>query len=198
MKIINYCAGVILFAAFGGPSCLAGEEPPPFYSNSDLKGAWLFSGLLRFGAPVPILATLVDGAPPHALVNPGDVVGVWATILGSMRFDGDGEVSGVEDVVKTGELVPLPPVPFPSLPPFPEIGAGSYSVSENGVVKIDITGRDPSHPEGQVDFETGYYCLLNRTPREMKCTFSYFRTYFVDPAGYNAPITGEITFKQRH
>lgn len=168
------------------------------YRASDLKGEWVFSGLIRFGAPVPIPALVVDGAPPHAQVAPGEVVGVWATIVGTVQFDGEGNVVKMEDVVKTGELVPLPPVPFDALPPFPEVGAGTYDVSDSGMVNISITGRDPGSPEGQVDFETDYVCVLNRMPREMKCTFARFVTYFVDPQGYSAPITGEITFTARH
>lgn len=167
------------------------------YNASHVRGEWIWSGMVKFAAPVPVPALYVDGAPPHTQVDPGQVVGIWAAMLGRARFDGAGHVRN-EDVVKAGELQPLPPFPIPFLPPFPEIYEGEYSVSDDGVVEIALAGRDPGSPEGQVDYELDFHCLLNRNPAEMKCVISRFLTSLVDPNGYHAPITGIITFQKRH
>ena len=168
------------------------------YSNGDLRGEWVWSGWVRFGAPVPFPALLVDGAPPQEQVAPGEVVGVWGAILGVMSFDGKGLVSN-ENVFKPGELQPLsPPFPLPFVPPLPEVSAGSYQVSNAGTVQMQLSGRSPASPEGQIDFNTDFSCVLNRKPLEMHCVFSRFQTFAVDPNGYHAPITGILTFTRRH
>lgn len=184
---------VVLVAMAGAPRALADEDN---YSAGNLRGDWIWSGTVKFAAPIPIPALHVQGAPPHTQVDPGQVVGLWGALLGRMRFDGQSHVRS-EDVFKAGELQPLPPFPIPFLPPFPEIYEGVYSVSSAGVVEISLSGRDPNSPEGQVDYELDFHCLLNRHPAEMKCVISRFLTYAVDPNGYYAPITGIITFSRR-
>ncbi|TXS93046.1 hypothetical protein FV139_13950 [Parahaliea maris] len=188
---------VIAFGILPAAVATADGSPGP-YSASALNGTYVWSGMLKFGAPIPIPALIVDGAPPHDQVSPGEVVGIWATILGTMTFDGAGNVTRFDDVVKSGEIVPLPPVPFEALPPFPETGSGVYSVSESGTVGIQLTGRDPSSPEGQVDFENDLHCVIQKRQQEMQCVIARFKTYFVDPNGYASPITGLITMKRQH
>jgi len=169
------------------------------FNDSQLKGTWVFSGLLRFAAPVPLPATLVDGAPPHDQINPGDEVGLWASILGTMTFDGAGSVTQVEDVVKIGDIKPLsPPVPFDFLPPLPEVYTGNYAVSGSGAVEIALTGRALDSPEGQVDFEFDLYCLIQHRAQKMQCVPAQFRSRVVDPNGYPAPITGVISMERQH
>jgi hypothetical protein len=185
--------GAVLVTVIVAPCALAAEDN---YSASNLRGDWIWSGMVKFAAPVPIPALHVQGAPPHTQVDPGQVVGLWGALLGRMRFDGQSHVTS-EDVFKAGELQPLPPFPIPFLPPFPEIYEGVYSVSSAGDVEISLSGRDPNSPEGQVDYELDFHCLLNRHPAEMKCVISRFLTFAVDPNGYHAPITGIITFNRR-
>jgi hypothetical protein len=177
----------------GTPSVLADTGA---YSTSQLRGEWIWSGMVKFAAPIPVPALLIDGAPPHTQVDPGQVVGFWGALLGMMKFDGNGHVTN-EDVFKAGELQPLPPFPIPFLPPFPEIYQGTYEVSPDGVVDILLSGRDPNSPEGQVDFQMDMHCLLNRRPPEMTCVISRFLTFAVDPNGYHAPITGVLNFSKR-
>lgn len=120
----------------------AGPDTHKSFNNSHLKGAWVMSGMLRVAVPVPLPGTLIQGAPPHDPIAPGDVAGLWASILGTITFDGAGTVSRVEDVIKIGGLKPVsPPVPFDYLPPLPEVYTGNYTVSEHGVVNIELTGR---------------------------------------------------------
>jgi hypothetical protein len=188
---------LVLLAAFMVAGSPVAEAGPGTYGDNDLRGEWIYSGLLKFGAPIPFPALQLHEAPPHDFVNPGDTVGIWGSILGIMTFDGGGGLAN-EDVFKTGELQPLPPFPLPFVPPLPEVGTGTYSVSDKGIVQISLLGRDPANPEGQVDFESDMYCLLNRQPWEMKCVYSRFQTFFVDPNGYHAPITGIVTFTRRH
>lgn len=198
-KVARYLVFTVLVAFVALPAAVpAVSASPGAYGSSSLKGTYVWSGLLKFGAPLPIPGLLVDGAPPHDQVSPGEVVGIWAAILGTMTFDGSGNVTGFEDVVKTGEIVPLPPVPFESLPPFPEVGSGVYSVSETGVVGIQLTGRDPSSPEGQVDFEFDLHCVIQHRHHEMQCVPARFKTFFVDPNGFASPITGVFTMKRQH
>jgi hypothetical protein len=177
----------------------ADSEANRQFNDAQLKGTWVFSGLLRFAAPAPLPATLVDGAPPHDQINPGDEVGLWASILGTMTFDGAGNVTRVEDVVKIGDAKPLsPPVPFDYLPPLPEIYTGTYAVSNSGVVEIALTGRSLDSPEGQVDFEFDLHCLVQHRAQKMRCVPARFRTRVVDPNGYPAPITGVLTVERQH
>jgi hypothetical protein len=79
------------------------------------------------------------------------------------------------------------------------LGSGSYTVATSGMVTISIAGRDPNaSAPGDVNFETEFQCVLNRSPQEMKCIYSRFSTYFVDPSGYDAPIMGIVTFTRQH
>ena len=173
-------------------------QPRPF-AERDLNGTWVLSGLVKFAAPIPIHALILHGGAPHTLVAPGEKVGIWASQVGLMRFDGRGRVSDVENVIKVGEIEPLPPFPLGYLPPQTELGAGSYPVAPSGMVTISIAGRDPNaSAPGEVNFETEFQCVLNRNPEEMKCTYSRFKTYFVDPSGYDAPIMGIVTFTRQH
>ena len=194
-KLIAFFVFLILSTSAMVPAAYAS---PGAYDSRSLNGTYVWSGLLKFGAPVPIPALLIDGAPPHDQVSPGELVGIWAAILGTMTFDGAGIVTGFEDVVKSGDLVPQPPVPFESLPPFPELGFGAYSVSEMGIVGIQLTGRNPSSPEGQVDFELDLHCVIQHRHHEIECVPARFKTFVVDPNGFASPITGLITMKRQH
>lgn len=184
----------LLSGLLGAASAVADEDN---YNAQLLRGTWVWSGLMKFGAPIPIPATIVDGAAPHDPVAPGDVVGVWASLVGFMTFDDEGNVVHAQDMVKAGEVVPAAGLPIEHLPPFPEIYTGSYTVSDVGTVDIFLKGRDPGTPEGEVDFEFDLHCVLNRWPREMTCVTARFKTFFVNPDGYAAPITGIINFKRR-
>jgi hypothetical protein len=202
LRVHPKAARYLMFAGLVALAALPAAVPsvnasPGAYDSQSLKGTHVWSGLLKFGAPVPIPALLVDGTPPHDQVSPGEVVGIWAAILGTMTFDGSGNVTGYDDVVKSGELVPLPPVPFESLPPFPELGSGVYSVSKAGVVGIQLTGRDASSPEGQVDFEFDLHCVIQHRHHEMQCVPARFKTFLVDPNGFASPITGVFTMKRQ-
>jgi hypothetical protein len=198
---MNYKARVaaliLLLGSTGIAAPAAARDGVWPYRDRDLAGQWIFSGELKFAAPIPFAGILLRGAPPHAQFQRGDKIGLWGSILGTMTFDGNGVIKGMQDVFKPGEVEPAPPFP-PFVPPIPEVGTGSYAVSPDGSVSISIVGRDPNSPEGQVDFETEYHCQLNRFPREMTCVFARFTTYFVDPNGYHAPITGIITFRKRY
>lgn len=188
---------LLIFSVCAAPPASASNEIWP-YRDRDLRGEWVYSGNLHFAAPIPFPGTLLLATPPHASFAPGDVVGIHASILGTMEFDGKGAVTTMEDVVKPGGVKPAPGFPLPFIPPLPEVGAGTYSVQPDGTVNINIAGRDPSNPVGQVDFEIAYHCQLNRFPREMQCVFNFFTTYFVDENGFDAPITGVIAFRKRY
>lgn len=194
VKLVRTAACIMVIAGLLGATAAVADSN---YTEEHLRGDWVWSGLMKFGAPVPIPANLIDGAPPHAAVAPGEVVGIWASLVGLITFDGEGNVTA-EDMVKAGEIVPAPGLPFEALPPFPEVYTGSYTVSDKGTVDIFLEGRDPSSPEGQVDFEFDLHCVLNRWPREMTCLTARFKTFFVDPNGFAAPITGIIDIKRRY
>ena len=66
-------------------------QPRPF-AERDLNGTWVLSGLVKFAAPIPIHALILHGGAPHTLVAPGEKVGIWASQVGLMRFDGRGRV----------------------------------------------------------------------------------------------------------
>ena len=189
---------ILVIAGLAGATTAMADGRDRGFSEQSLRGTWVWSGLMKFGAPIPIPATVVDGAMPHDPVAPGDVVGVWASSVGLMNFDGAGGVNHAEEVVKVGEIAPLPGLPFEALPPFGEVYTGGYSVSEHGVVQITLTGRDSMSPEGDVDFEYDLHCVLNRWPMEMACVPARFKTYLVNAAGYAAPITGTITLKRQY
>lgn len=189
---------VLVLANLGSTATAVASGPSRDFTEQSLRGTWIWSGLLKFGAPIPIPGTIVDGAPPHDTVAPGDVAGIWASTVGLITFDGEGNVPQADEVVKVGEVVPQAGLPFEYLPPLPETYTGSYTVNERGVVQISMTGRDPSSPEGQVDFEYDLQCVLTRWPAEMACVPARFETYLVDPTGYAAPITGTISLKRQY
>ena len=137
---------IVLMVAVGGriePAAADQRQPRPF-AERDLVGTWVVSGLVKFAAPIPIQALILHGGPPHTLVAPGEKVGVWASQVGLMRFDGRCRVTDVENVIKVGEIEPLPPFPLGYIPPQTELGAGSYAVAPSGMVTISIAGRDPT------------------------------------------------------
>jgi|GEM_PF-4029763 len=191
-------ACVMLAVAFicSGAARAGGDDAA--YSAQLLRGTWIWSGMLQFGAPIPLPGTLVDGTPPHAAVAPGDVVGLSVSTVGLMSFDGHGNVTHADEVVKIGGIVPAAGLPFEHLPPFPEVYTGVYDVGPTGVVAVQLSGRSPESPEGQVDFEYDLHCVLNRWPREMTCVPARFKTYVLDPDGYPAPITGIVEIKRRY
>jgi hypothetical protein len=198
--IIRRAALLILaLVTIGGtPVSVADRGPNHDFTVRSLRGTWVWTGFLRFAAPIPIPRTIIDGAPPHDVVAPGDVVGLWASTVGLMTFDGKGSIEHAEEVGKAGEVIPQAGLPFEYLPPFSEVYTGNYTVSEHGVVEISLTGRDLSSPEGQVDFEYDLHCVLNRWPMEMDCVPARFETYIVDPTGFAAPITGTMGLKRRY
>lgn len=193
------CRALLIGGLLCSGNAVAGSPHNADFSEQTVRGTWIWSGLLRFGAPVPVAGTLVDGAPPQAMIVPGDVVGIWAATVGLMTFDGRGNVQHAEEVTKAGEIVPQPGLlPVDHLPPFPEVYTGKYQVSPEGVVGIQLTGRNLSSPEGKVDFEYDLHCVLNRWPREMTCVPARFKTFVVDPNGFPSPITGIIEFTRRY
>ena len=93
-KVARYLVFTVLVAFVALPAAVpAVSASPGAYGSSSLKGTYVWSGLLKFGAPLPIPGLFVDGAPPHDQVSPGEVVGIWAAILGTMTFDGSGNVT---------------------------------------------------------------------------------------------------------
>ena len=189
---------ILIFVIAG----LAGAPPADArdraYTEQSVRGTWIWSGLLKFGAPIPVPATVVDGAPPHGMVSPGGVVGVWASTVGRMQFDGRGNVVHARQVVRAGEIELPPGLPFESLPLFEELYTGTYTVDDTGAVQIALRGRDGMSDEGDVDFEYDLHCLLNRWPLELTCVPARFKTFLVDTSGYPAPITGTIGMKRQH
>ncbi len=199
MRLDVRIAGLTLLAILVGVAAFASAGAHAWqYGDKDLRGQWVLSGDLQFAAPIPFPGSTIQGAPPHASFAPGDVVGIQGSVLGTMDFDGKGIVTAMKEVFKPGGIEPAPGFPLRFIPPLPEVGEGTYAVQSDGTVQIDIDGRDPNNPEGQVDFESVYHCQLNRFPSEMQCVYASFKTYFVDPNGYYAPISGIVTFRKRH
>lgn len=193
LAILLWVAAVLVAGLF----CAAADaRDKRVYADQHLRGTWVWSGLLRFGAPIPVPGMVVDGAPPHALVNPEDLVGVWASTVGLMTFDGRGAVHA-EQVVKVGEIALPPGLPFEALPPFPEFYRGSYQVAANGIVQIELSGHDTPDADADPDFEYDLHCVLNMWPREMTCVPARFKTYVVDADGYPAPITGLVELERQ-
>jgi hypothetical protein len=164
------------------------------FSNRDLRGTWTLSGWVEATLLVPFPAETTHATPPSSIVSPGDKVTIRGTEVGLFTFNGRGRITAFQDLFKVGGLAPLsPPFPLPFLPPLPEAGHGSYAVMPDGTAHLSTIIIDPA--TGATAGEAEYDCVLNRSPRRMECIFSRFRTYVVDPGGFDAPIVGQVTLR---
>ena len=164
------------------------------FSNRDLRGTWTISGWLEATLLSPIPAQTTHSTPPSVYVSPGDKVTIRGAMVGLFDFDGRGTITSFRDLFKAGGLEPVsPPVPFPFVPPAPETGHGEYTVNPDGTVNLATTIVDEA--TGFKAGEAEYDCILNRLPRQLECVFSRFKTYVVDPNGFEAPIVGQLTLR---
>lgn len=164
------------------------------FSNRDLRGTWTIAGWVEVTLLSPIPAETTHSTPPSVFVSPGDKVTIRGAMVGLFDFDGRGTITSFRDLFKAGGLEPLsPPVPFPFLPPAPETGHGEYAVEPDGIVHLATTIVDEA--TGHATGEAEYDCVLNRLPRQLDCVFSRFKTYVVDPNGFEAPIVGQLTLR---
>jgi hypothetical protein len=167
------------------------SEPTRSFSTLDLRGTWTMTGWAEATLLIPFPAEITDVSGPGVPVNPGDKVAVKGTLVGLFEFDGHGRIVGFQDVFKPGGVEPLsPPFPIPWVPPLPESGHGSYLVNENGMVTLSTEIIDPA--SGSLAGEVEYSCVLNRMPARLDCIFSRFKTYVVDPGGFDSAITGQV------
>jgi hypothetical protein len=164
------------------------------FSNRDLSGTWTITGWVEATLLSPIPAQTTPSTPPSTYVSRGDKVTIRGAIVGLFEFDGRGTITSFRDLFKAGGLEPVsPPVPFPFVPPAPETGHGEYTVNPDGTVHLATTIVDEA--TGFKAGEAEYDCILNRLPRQLECVFSRFKTYVVDPNGFEAPIVGQLTLR---
>lgn len=115
-------------------------------------------------------------------------------MVGLVKFDGEGGIPSFQDVIKLGAVRPLAPFPLPFLPPLPEQGSGSYSVEINGIAHMVL---DFVNPDGSIAANLELQCVVTRYPRQADCVPGRFKTFAVDPNGFEAPITGIFTLKRQ-
>jgi hypothetical protein len=163
------------------------------FSDQDLNGTWTITGSIEATLLAPFPAEMTIATPPSALIAYGDKVTIRGTLVGLFTFDGRGSITEFQDLFKAGGLEPKGPFPLPFLPPAPEAGVGSYSVSPDGTVHLSTIIIDPmtSGTAGEAEYD----CVLNRSPRQLDCMFSRFKTYAVDPTGFDAPVAGLLTLR---
>jgi hypothetical protein len=163
------------------------------FSDQDLKGTWTISGSIEATLLAPFPAEMTIATPPSAPIAYADKVTVRGTLVGLFSFDGHGSITKFQDLFKAGGLEPKAPFPLPFLPPAPETGSGSYSVASDGTVHLSTVIVDPmtSGKAGEAEYD----CVLNRLPRQLDCMFSRFKTFAVDPNGFDAPVAGLVTLR---
>jgi hypothetical protein len=174
-------------------SAAHGQEPKTSFSEKDIRGVWTYSAWVEATLLIPLPAEMTHFTPPSQIVSPGDKVTVKGTLIGLFEFDGKGNVTSFQDLFKAGSVEPLGGFPLPYLPALPEQGSGSYTVSSDGMVEIKLTGLNPDTQN--LAGETDYACVLNRSPRQLDCMFGRFKTFAVDPSGFDAPIAGQATLR---
>ncbi len=164
------------------------------YSEKDIRGTWTYSGWVEATLLIPFAAEITHSTPPSALVGAGEKVALKGTLVGLFTFDGKGKIAEFQDLFKAGGAEPTsPPFPLPYVPPFLEQGDGKYSVEPNGIVQLETLIINPA--DGSVAGEADYACVLNRKPKRLDCMFARFKTFVVDPGGFNAPIVGRVTLR---
>ena len=163
------------------------------YSERDIRGVWTYSGWVEATLLIPFPAEITHSTPPSAVVGPGDKVTVKGTLVGLFSFDGKGTIDAFHDLFKAGGIEPLPPFPLPFAPPAPEQGHGSYTVNPDGTVTMTTLIINPM--DDSVAGEADYACVLNRSPRQLECMFSRFKTFVVDPSGFEAPVVGQVVLR---
>ena len=183
----------VLVSAMLGNQALADYERGD-YSTRDLKGTWTVTAWIDSTLLIPFPAEIVSSPGTAVTVNPGDKVNVLGSLVGLVEFDGRGHIASFKDVIKIGAVRPLAPFPLPFLPPLPEQGSGSYSVEPDGTAHMVL---DFLNPDGSIASNMELQCVVNRWPREAQCVIAMFRTFFVDPEGFDAPITGIFTLKRQ-
>ncbi|HKJ17899.1 MAG TPA: hypothetical protein VJ984_11150 [Xanthomonadales bacterium] len=173
-------------------SVYADEESQRSFRESDLRGTWTMAGWVEATLLIPFPGEITHSVGPGDPVNPGDKVALKGTLVGLFEFNGSGAIVEFNDLFKPGGIEPLsPPFPIPWVPPLTETGHGSYTVDANGMVSLSTEIIDPA--SGNLAGEADYNCVLNRSPKRLDCIFARFKTYVVDPAGFDAPITGQVT-----
>ena len=164
------------------------------FSTRDLKGTWTVVAWIDSTLLIPFPAEIVSSPGVTVTVAPGDKVNVLGSLVGLVEFDGRGGIPSFQDVIKIGAVRPLAPFPLPFLPPLPEQGEGSYSVEPNGTAHMAI---DLANPDGSIAANMELQCVLSRAPRQAECVIARFKTFFVDPNGFEAPVTGIFTLKRQ-
>jgi hypothetical protein len=185
-------AGVLVLAC--GISSTNADESKHRYAENDIRGTWTYSGWVEATLLIPFPGEVTQSTPPSSIVSPGDKVTLKGTLVGLFNFDGRGGIESFEDLFKAGGVEPIsPPFPLPFLPPAPEQGHGTYSVNPDGTVELKtlIINPDDDSVAGELD----YACVLNRSPRQLECIIARFKTFLVDPAGFEAPIVGLVTLR---
>jgi hypothetical protein len=76
----------------------------------------------------------------------------------------------------------------------PEQGTGTYYVEPDGTAQIAL---DFANPDGSLAANLELQCVLSRLPRQVECVIARFKTFAVDPSGFEAAVTGIFTFKQQ-
>ena len=197
MSSIKWPAAVmalgLLAVAGWSTEAAAGDYHRP-YSTHDLRGTWTVKAWIDGTYLIPLPAEIVVSPGETVTVAPGDKVSVLGSLVGLVEFDGRGGIPSFRDVIKLGAVKPRAPFPLPFLPPLPEQGAGSYSVEADGTAHMAI---DFVNPDGSIAANMELQCVLDRRPRQVECVIARFKTFAVDPAGFEAPVTGIFTFKRQ-
>lgn len=195
MKFRNAVVVIILSTLAAGTAAADGAAGKRGkFSNRDVRGIWTYAGWVEATLLVPIPGEITDSTPPSAVIVPGDKITVTGATVGLFKFNGKGAIVRFRDLFKAGGVEPMsPPFPLPFLPPAPEQGHGTYSVAPDGTVQMNTVIVDPE--SGNTLGEVAYDCVMSRLPRRLDCIFSRFKTFVVDPAGFEAPIVGQITLR---
>lgn len=164
------------------------------FSTHDLRGTWTVVAWIDGTYLIPFPAEIVSSPGVTVTVAPGDKVNVLGSLVGLVEFDGRGGIRSFQDVIKLGAVRPLDPFPLPFLPPLPEQGQGTYTVEPNGTAQMAI---DFANPDGSVAGNLELQCVLNRAPRQVECVIARFKTFAVDPNGFEASVTGIFTLKRQ-
>lgn len=184
--------GILVFAS--SITSVNADESGHRYAENDIRGTWTYSGWVEATLLIPFPGEVTHSTPPSSIVSPGDKVTLKGTLIGLFNFDGQGRIESFQDLFKAGGVEPVsPPFPLPFLPPFPEQGHGTYTVNPNGMVEMHALVIDPV--DDRVVGEADYVCVLNSSPKQLDCAIARFKTFVVDPAGFEAPIAGLITLR---
>ena len=190
-------AGIFVLALFVSATLsnqASADNGPRAFSTHDLRGTWTVVAWIDSTLLIPFPAEIVTSPGVTVTVAPGDKVNILGSLVGLVEFDGRGGIPSFQDVIKIGAVRPLAPFPLPFLPPFPEQGAGTYTVEPNGTAHMAI---DFVNPDNSIAANMELQCVLSRAPRQVECVIARFKTFAVDPNGFEAPVTGIFTLKRQ-